>query len=155
MAVEPRKISQEEYNKKIANWGSKTGGIIKLQIRSLTSKGKGDLVRSLRMKTRKYYGEIERVTYQFIRHGVFWHKGVGRGYFMEGGTVMRGYKPGAVLKARALNSNRQASSRVLSGGKKRKPVEWFNPTLDTRVPALANMITEMRADQIVRATNIK
>lgn len=155
MAVEPANITNDQFNTRVANWGSKTAMMLKFSVRNLTSKGKGDLVRSLRMKARKYYGEIDRLTYSFDRHGVFFHKGVGRGHILQNGTVVRGSKPGAVMKATAMNSNRAIRPMVLRGSVSRKPVEWFNPVLDTRVPNLADMITEMRADQLVRATAIK
>jgi hypothetical protein len=101
MAVEPNDISSEEYNSNIAGWGSDVAGKIRVSIRSLTSNEKDDLVKSLRMTTHKSYGEIDSVGYKFNHYGVFVHKGVGRGYYMEGGVVVRGNKPGKVLKATA------------------------------------------------------
>lgn len=38
------------------------------------------LANSIRSKTKKQYGSIEVVTFQFERHGVFVHKGVSRGH---------------------------------------------------------------------------
>lgn len=49
-------------------------------------KNLGDSIKSV---TKKSYGVIDRVTYTFERHGVFVHKGVGRGYEMQGGMVVR------------------------------------------------------------------
>lgn len=138
MAVEPGPVSTQDFNDKVSVWGSSVAQQLKMSIRTLTSKGKGELVKSLRLKTKKYYGEIDRVTYRFWRHGVFLHKGVGRGYKMEGGAVMRA---GLVERKSQLSQGR-------------KPVEWFNPVLDKRVPKLADMVAEMRADQAVRATKM-
>jgi len=44
-------------------------------------KNLGDSIKSV---TKKQYGVIDRLTYSFERHGVFGHKGVGRGYEMQG-----------------------------------------------------------------------
>jgi hypothetical protein len=154
MAVEPRDISTEEYNERVAYWTTDTGMKIRAAIKSLTSKGKGDLLKSLRGKNDKRFGEIDRISYHFERHGVFVHKGVGRGYIMRGGTVVRGFKPGSDLTAYALVKNRIAKPVVLTGSVNRKAVEWFNPVIQNNIEKLADIITEMRADQAVNATKI-
>jgi hypothetical protein len=154
MALEPIEISTEEYNKRIAAWTTSTGMKIRAAIKSLTSKGKGDLLRSLQGKNDRRFGDIDRIAYHFVRHGVFLHKGVGRGYIMSGGTVIRGYKPGKVMTAMALNKNREVKPVILSGAINRKPIEWFNPVVQSSVEKLADIIAEMRADQVVNATKI-
>lgn len=153
MAVEPEEIGLEEYNKRVTEWGSKLGNKIRASIRSLTSKGKGDLVKSLRLKAKKWYGEVDLLTYQFDRHGVFVHKGVGRGYHMEGGRVVRGDKPGKVLTA--LTVNQKLHQVVLKSARvNRKPAEWFNPVVAENIEGLANLIAEMDADRMVNATKM-
>lgn len=156
MSTEPKEISPDEYNARVSKWGSDVGTKIRNSIRTLTTKGKGDLLKSLRMKTRKDYGEIDRIGYAFNHYGVFVHKGVGRGYIMEAGVVKRGYKPGKVITAAALNSNRAVRSKVLTGGTiNRKPKPWLNPVIDENIEKLADMIAEMRAGNAVNATRIK
>jgi hypothetical protein len=154
MAVDPRQISSDEYNERVAWWGTATGMKIRGAIKSLSSKGKGELLRSFRNKTAKFYGEIDKISYVFERHGVFWHKGVGRAHMMTGGVVVRGYKPGKVLTAYALAKNRVAKPMIVKGAINRKPVEWFNPIVEDNIEKLANMVAEMRADQAVNATKI-
>jgi hypothetical protein len=80
MAVDPPEISQEEYNQKIRDWGSRLGVKLRASIGSFAKKGKGDLLRSLKTKSYEWYGEVDRIAYNFRRHGVFWHKGSRRGY---------------------------------------------------------------------------
>jgi hypothetical protein len=147
-----KEISPQEFNKKVAARGSYIRQKLKRSVSSLTSKGKGDLLKSLKLKTKKDYGEIDRLTYQFARHGVFLHKGVGRGYIMQNGTVVRGQKPDQARKSYASAKGREIKSKVLSSPIKRKPTEWFNPVLETEIPKLADMITEMRADAAVNAS---
>jgi len=157
MAVDEPEIDIEEYNRRIARWGSELGTKIRSSIRMLTSKGKGDLVRSLKLKTGKWYGEIDKLSYHFVRHGVFLHKGVGRGYAMSGGKVIRvsGSKDIGYWKEYALKKNREMQPKVLRGyTMERRPVEWFNPVVKDNIEQLADMVTEMNADKAVNATKI-
>jgi hypothetical protein len=154
MAVDPENISTEEYNERVAYWTTTTGMKVRAALKSLTHEGKGDLLSSFKGKNDKRFGDIDRIAYHFDRHGVFLHKGVGRGYIMNGGTVVRGYKPGKILTAMAQNKNRVVQPVVLKGGINRKPIEWFNPIIIENIEKLADMVASMRADQVVNATKI-
>lgn len=155
--LEPQEISQEEYNNRVTAWGSALGVKIRASIRSLTSKGKGDLLRSLRLKTGKWYGEVDKLAYHFVRHGVFVHKGVGRGYRMVGGRVMRvsGSASNQAVKDYARVKNRSFSPKVLTAASmERKAVEWFNPVVKNNIAGLADLVAEMSADRVVNASKI-
>lgn len=155
MAVEPQEIGIEEYNKRITRWGSDLGKKIRNSIQLLTKKGKGDLLRSLRLKTAKWYGEVDKLSYHFKRHGIFAHKGVGRGYYRDGSRVVRGEKPGKVLNARTMDVNHKLRQVVLKSAKiNRTPTEWFNPVVNENMEGLANLVTELNADRLVNATKI-
>jgi hypothetical protein len=158
MNNEPNYISNDEYNQQITNWGTKTGQDLRNSIRMLTSKGKGALLKSLRLKTAKWYGEIDKISYHFDRHGIFLHKGVGRGYRMIGGVVVRVSTPGSVI----LNKGKFNESKVLKAGPmgifanskvNRKSKEWYNPVIIKNVDKLADMIAEINADRVVNITN--
>ena len=86
------------------------------------------LAASIRSKTREHFGELDTITFSFERHGVFVHKGVGRGY---------------PIKGRGFIKN--------PSGKTRVAVEWFNPVLDQTMPELANRIAEINADAVLNA----
>lgn len=132
----------EAYNRRIGQWVGQTSSRLKQSIASLSSKGKGELVRSLFGKTKKDFGEIESIVYSFNRYGVFFHKGVGRGYTMSGGRVVRGYRPDSKI----LRNRRDESKTVILGKPaNREPKEWFNPVLDREIPRLANLIGEAKA----------
>ena len=102
-------------------------------------RGKGSKIRkeyklaaSIRSKTREQFGEIDTITYSFERHGVFVHKGVGRGYPIRGrGTIKN------------------------PSGKTRNAIEWFNPVLDQTMPELANRIAEINADAVLNTARVK
>jgi hypothetical protein len=134
-------IDSALYNRQITGWGHVTRNELINSIEKLSQKGKGDLVKKLSMKTRKDYGLIDRITYSFPRHGVFFHKGTGRGYKVVAGQVVRA--PSG--KSKILNAE----------GIKRKPAEWFNPVIDNNIDNLADLVANYMADAAVNATRIK
>ena len=156
MAVEPKDISIDDYNKRVTEWGSETGVKIRSAIRTMATKGKEDLVKSLRLKTAKWYGEVDKLSYHFERHGVFVHKGVGRGYAMIGGKVMRvnGSPDTQFWKEYAKLKNREYKPKVLTAGINRKAVEWFNPVVKDNIEKLADLVAEMNTDRVVNVTKI-
>jgi hypothetical protein len=89
---------------------------------------------SIKSKTKMDYGIIDRVTISFERHAVFLHKGVGRGYKMVGGMVVR-----------------TATSHSLVH---RHPSDWFNPVIAQSLPELANKIAALNADAVLNTTRI-
>ena len=134
----------EAQNQVVGKWAS----MVQRQLRSNASRftyGKSGaimrpgrtenkLVYSIKGITKKAYGVIDRVTYSFERHGVFVHKGVGRGYKMQGGMVVR--------TATTPTTNPRTSS------------EWFNPTLEQSLPELADNLAEINADAVLNATRM-
>jgi hypothetical protein len=156
MDNEPGIVSIDEFNARVSNYGYDMGQRIRTRISQLTSEGKGDLLRSFKAKMHKHYGEIDRISFRFAQHGVYLHKGVGRGYAMVGGKVMRvsGSVGGMFTKRYASLKNREYKPKILSDlAMKREPVDWFNPVIEASLDGLADLVAEMRADQLVRATN--
>ena len=104
---------------------------------------------SLRSSTRVNYGVISSVSIQFERHGVFVHKGVGRGYHIQGGVVIRTAKSDAPGEG-DHSFPRNKKDRMVE----RHPYEWFNPVIDETLPELANKLAEINADAAVNATRM-
>jgi hypothetical protein len=105
-----------------------------------------NLGESIKSITKKSFGVIDRVTYTFERHGVFVHKGVGRGYEMQGGMVIRTAK-----------SEDPATRQPTWWGddpQPRLPNEWFNPLLDQTLPELADKLAIINADAVLNATRM-
>jgi hypothetical protein len=108
------------------------------------------LVNSIGRKIYMASGLAEGIGFKIERHGVFVHKGVGRGYIMEGGAVIRGYKTDPGLKKRAKNSKRTtAAIQKSTGALKRHPAPWFNPVIENTVPELADKIAVINADAVI------
>src|SRR5665648_1051861 len=89
----------QEQNEAVSKWSSMVQRRLRQSLQQFNN-GKNSTVQrpgrsermlrtSLNSKTKQNYGVIDRVSVQFERHGVFVHKGVGNGYKMQGGTVIR------------------------------------------------------------------
>ncbi len=127
----------KKHNTAVSRTGYRIRSQLKRSISRLSMKGKAQLMRSLRLRFKYEYGEISQLKYEFSRHGVFFHKGVGRGYIMQGGRVIRGSKRNPNFKP----IQRTGKTRI-----PRRPKEWFNPVMDREVPKLADQIASFRAD---------
>jgi hypothetical protein len=153
MIVDENLIQLEQEAKQ---WATFDVMKLRMQIMKLSHKGKGDLARALRFRIRKdALGVLERVSFSFPRHGVFFQKGVGRGYVMEGGKVVRGRKPSKQESLYAKAKNRDLYRVVTTGDIKRHPADWFNGTLDPTIPKLADIVSKYLADATVNATRMK
>lgn len=96
----------------------------------------GKLVNSIKPSTKQSFGEIDTISFSFERHGIFVHKGVGRGWEMKGKFVTR-----------------TAKGKIQGGG--RNAVEWFNPVIDKNAPHLADQIAVINANAVVNAAKLK
>lgn len=141
-------ISPEKYNELARKWSESTRKLMLGNIATLTSSGKGELLKSLRKKDTYYSGEIRKISYQFNQYGVFLQKGVGNGYIMMNGKVVRGRKK---TKTEMSNTAKGDSSKVTysSSEIKRQPKDWFNATIDFRMESLADIVHEYMGDKVM------
>jgi len=143
-------IQVAEINAEASVWAAQTGAMIKSAIRSLSSKGKGELMANLRSSVKRKDGLPNKITFSFPLHGVFFQKGVGRGYISVNGVVMHGQKEGKVLKKKNDGNN----TTVVSGGALlRKPQDFFNGIIESRIPLLADTMANYMADMQVNQIN--
>ncbi len=91
---------------------------------------------SITGRTSKQYGVIDKASLIFERHGVFVHKGVGRGYQMQGGVVIR------------------TAKLHIPNPRPRTPEAWFNPILEQTLPELADKLAEINADAVLNITRV-
>lgn len=118
----------------------------KTKTRELPNRTERKLADSIASRNRKQYGEIFSVSFTFERHGVFIHKGVGRGYNMQGGMVVR--------TARSADPSTRDLQWWEEDARPRTPQQWFNPVLNQTIPQLADTIAEINADATVNATRM-
>ena len=130
-----QKVQFTGVNKEILLWKSKTTAALKSQIGMLTSKEDVDLIDKLRgYVDHDPNGTIYRVAWKMPRYGIFLIKGVGRGYVMVDGQIIR-----AVRKGNALYT---VQKKI-----KRHPKDWFNPVIELRIPELSERVGQYYADK--------
>jgi len=137
----------QEQNEAVSKWSSMVQRRLRQSLQQFNN-GKNSTVQrlgrsermlrtSLNSKTKQNYGVIDRVSIQFERHGVFVHKGVGNGYKMQGGTMIR------------------TAKKPIPDPRSRVAVEWFNPILDQALPELADKLADIGANAVVNATRMR
>jgi hypothetical protein len=146
MSTEKTKMTVQDYEQVARELQAFASKVRPMLIRSASQVSRGSFVQrsarqepsitNIKAKVLKTAGEVSGVGFAFPRHGVFVQKGVGRGYQMQAGKVVR------VAKSAATGNTRQ-------------PVDWFNSIIDSQVPALADKIAGIHADLAVNATNFK
>jgi len=145
---------QRKFSASAARFTHGKDGAVTRGIQKHHSRTELKLDKSITKRADMHSGVIDYIGFNMERHGVFVHKGVGRGYAMEGGMVVRGMKPREETKRYAKAKNRNIGIIKIDGDKNRRPVEWFNPILDAAMPGLADKIAEMNADAAVNATKM-
>ena len=127
-----RPEAAEAFNNSLKAWGAKVNAALPP---SLSSHGIGGKTLSKSIRNTYYYeyGEIFRLGFSFAREGIFVHKGVGRGYVMNNGVVVKISK---------------------SSGHNRKPKPWFNPVIESFIPELGEIIKNYAENAILNSTRI-
>lgn len=113
-------------NKVARTWAKTTRQKLLFELARLNIKDKQRLMRSLRSRVKLRFGQAEAVAFNFVAHGIYVAKGVGRGTSID-----------------------QAGTSA----SKRTPREWYNPVLDLEVEKLADILIELYGDEFL--DNIK
>lgn len=161
--ADPKYISVEEFNEGVRSWTISTRRSIR---GNLSSKVKGEskewkgrktqkLSQSLTYALRKRLGETFGIRFNFERHGVFLHYGVGRGYVKTGTGVSRGSRfsddqIGQQMKRGYTRREAMKMKNVHSGSIDRKPVDWFNSEIDKNMSSLADIAVEYHGDEVLK-----
>jgi hypothetical protein len=124
--------SLEKFNTAIQAWGNKVRSALPGSISNQGIKGR-KLGRSIKNTYHYDYGEIYRIGFAFNREGIFVHKGVGRGYKMSGGTVVK------TSKTQGFN---------------RQPKPWFNPVIESYFSELEEIIKSYTETAIINSSQI-
>nr|DAT41426.1 MAG TPA: hypothetical protein [Caudoviricetes sp.] len=159
-------ITTEKFNKSVDKW--------KESVRSesysiLATNTKGvDLKDSLEGKARYVDDEdkaYNRIGFTFLRHGVFVHYGVGRGYTRVNGVVVRGYNLWNAKKKKWRNdaiASRKAkegfSTKEMKkikiptsmGAVYRRPLNFLDKVIDQKIEELADLSGEYYGDNALR-----
>lgn len=123
-----------QFNSEVRQWGASVLTELRYNIPEMGIAG-DELSNSLRTNFRKNAGGINRIGFSFKPHGVYVHKGVGRGYQMQGGVVVR------TAKGEAKPDERQ-------------PKPWFNPVIETFVDDLNKIVSKYYATAVINTVRI-
>jgi hypothetical protein len=93
------------------------------------------------------FGIKEGVGFSIQQHSVFVDKGVGRGYQMRGGMVVR---------VDGKGDGRKKESRMpINAPIRRFPADWFNSVIDSNTQQLANDVADVNADAVVNSIRMR
>lgn len=150
-----RLMTRDEFNAKVSAWS------LKVQQESLailvaeTKSYSGNLRSKLRnlVGYAADSGEAQTISFKFMRYGVFVDYGVGRGYTVQGGVVVRGKKIQANSVAAVLLNSRGYSKKELqhftprSGDINRHAVNWLDINIKNDIDNLADIAGEYFGDK--------
>jgi len=129
-----------KYNKDVGQWTSQTRRVMKNEVlRMVLNIGPG--YQKLKSSVQNYRGEASKLGFTFPYYMVFVHKGAGRGY--------GGNKTGLFTKKNGSKGATSKSSMGRMGTGRRIAKPWFNPVIEERFPALANLVAEYKGNSVV------
>lgn len=106
----------EKLEKEVRAWSSLTRKDLLIQLAALGLEQQSELVKSVRAKLFKRQGDLEGAAFSFIRHGIFFERGVGKGRPVGSPQAQRAAKP------------------------------WLKPVIPEAVEKLADVLVEEYAD---------
>ena len=128
------------FNKSVQQWTSDAETALKASVRSLVKRNVSlsDSISGRVFFDRKYGKEANRIGFAFDRHGVYIHRGAGKG---QGGTSTTS----TWINKHGKRMRRAPESTGLQGTGKRQPIEWFNPIIRGRIEKLRDMVSDYSA----------
>jgi len=167
MAEDTLLMTEAEFNQAVKSWTAKvkTGSARRLE--TAVKHGEKDwkgrtskhLKSSLAASFRANSGIVQRIRFQFERHGVFLHYGVGRGYVRVGNATVKGRRlmdfESARMKQKGYKNKELKNYKVLAkneaGQVERKPIDWFDVEIRTGIKALADIAQEFYGDAAMKS----
>jgi len=125
---------KQQFNKEVRDWGATVLQELRYAIPESGMEGT-ELSSSLRTNFRRNAGSINRIGFSFRPYGVYVHKGVGRGYRMQGEVVVR-------------------TAKSKPAPQKRIPKPWFNPVIETFTPDLDEIVGRYYSTAVINTVRI-
>ena len=140
------------FNKEVEQWQDAVSKQLKAPISSRSLR----IARELQPKAyTDKYGLINRLGFSFPRHGVYIHKGAGRG---QGGLIGSKWSylkriNGMEINTSIIRHTNPASLRKQNEGN-RQAYHWFDPVIKNRLPELADICMRYFDTMLIDATKI-
>lgn len=142
-----------DFNKAVQKWQNSVAAQLRAGIASRSMR----IARDLRPKAyTDKYGLINRLGFTFPRHGIYIHKGAGRG---QGGTVGSNWTKlkrinGIEISTGIIRHTNPESLNASQGEGNRRAYEWFDPVIRNRLPELDEIVSHYFDKMIIDATRI-
>lgn len=141
------------FNKAVEEWYSSVAAQLRAKVATKSTRIAQQL--EPRAYTDKY-GLINRVGFSFPRHGIYIHKGAGRGqggYIGSSWTKLRVVN-GVEISTGLLRHTDPNSLHGTMGTGNRRAFEWFDPIVKSRINELADIVADYFDTMVIDATNI-
>lgn len=119
-------FNPEKYNQGIRYRSRKAANELKAQLDMFNIGQTGELLKTINVKYKSRYGQIEAVGFTITKGGVFTEKGVGKGF--------------------PINSPKTNGEKL-----GRTPKAWFSPVLDATTEELADYILTQQSEKALNA----
>lgn len=142
-----------EYNKAVEAWQNS----VATQLRATIAGKSMRIAREIAPHAyTDNYGIINRIGFSFPRHGIYIHKGAGRG---QGGYVGSNWTKMKTINGIEVSTGivRHTALNSINGKQgtgNRKAFAWFDPVIKNRLPELADIVTNYFDTMIMDATKI-
>lgn len=157
-----------EFNRLVTHWGERVRKRARVTLMTRThSSGR------LADRLREYVDSINsdspvyKVAFRFERYGVFRAYGVGRGYVLVNGLLVRGYRVRSVRDMQLRRFRTEASEMVKKGSTvaevnrakrpynddlqiQRRALDWIDKHLDEGMDTLSDAVQEFYGDDALR-----
>jgi len=134
--------ARERYNSDITAQSKETAERLKQNVAYDT----GALEESIGSNTRKFYGQIDSISFPFLRYGVFIAKGAGRGY---GGLIGSSWYN---AKGELKTTNPLSLGKMNSGS--RQGDDWYGVVIDEEIPKYKKVAIEYYSQLYVNAVQL-
>jgi len=124
-----------------------TGGPLLRKFPNMKQYRESKLKSAVTQRVREHHGMADEIGFGIQRHGVFAEKGVGRGYQMRNGMVVRVDAKGVGRK----KLDRAPSNKPFN----RSPSVWFNSIIDRNTDVLADDLAKINEDVVVNALRFR
>ena len=142
-----------EYNDAINAWQNSVAAQLRRTIAGKSMR----IARELHPKAyTDKYGIINQLGFSFPRHGIYIHKGAGRG---QGGTIGSNWTKlkninGIAVSTGIVKHTNPNSLNASQGTGTRNDFEWFDPVIRNRLPELMDIVTRYFDTMLIDATRI-
>lgn len=133
----------EQFNAQVGAWANRINAALQAKLTTMGIGKKGQLSRSIKSNLWHFGKKVQKgqevtsIGFSFKPQGIYVHLGLGRGYEMDGGIVVK--------KTRNSKTNIQMM---------RQPKDWFDSTITEHLGELEQIVTDYTGALFVNATRI-